>query len=195
MFTLLLVSASIVLTQEPKLNEVEQRACERISRLGGNFAWVREDAGIELACDLQNNQNAFDLNLFVPLKRLFALRIFGGGIDARSFAALRKVEKLGLLVIHSRGIGDRELGEIGKCRALVKLDVMGETISGTGIASLESLPHLEKLYLYRTRLKDADIVALRSFRNLKVVTLPKTVSTAAVAQLRKAMPGVDIDQM
>lgn len=183
----ILLAWAMVQHREPPMTELESTTAEALKAIGGKTSWVEEDHW-QLSLDIQNTHKKLDLGMVTGLKRLYALRVFQGGIDEESLRSLATLKNLGLLVILSSGMTDKGMVHIGKLLQLDKLDVKSDSISSKGLACLRPLKKLTRLYLYNTKIKDSDLAPLMSLKQLTVLDLPPTVTDRGLAKLRTALP-------
>lgn len=172
----------------------EVQALPEIQRLGGHVQWVMENHKWELSLDFNGPVKDLDLVPVKNLSRLYALRVMDGTIKEASLRSLSELPDLHLLVVLAP-ITDDGLAAISGLRHLDKIDVTGDLITGRGLAKMKALKDLRRLYLYRTKIRDADTAPLRDFKRLTVLDLPDTVSTQATNRLKAALPNTEIRRM
>jgi len=104
-------------------------------------------------------------------------------------------KKLIHLDLGQTGIGDAGVARLKPFTALVKLHLEGTKVTDAGLANLKGLTSLEYLNLYGTGIGDAGLTHLTGLKNLKKLFLWQTkVTDAGVEQLKKALPGVEINR-
>ncbi len=89
-------------------------------------------------------------------------------------------------------VKDADLSAVGQFENLQRLDLNFTDITGKGLKELVPLKHLESLALSGTKVAYTDLRdQLRSFKNLRTVTLWETPLTdAEISQLKKANPKI-----
>lgn len=191
-----IAAALIAFTQvkPPQMTPSEAKTAAALRKAGGRTEWVQEDDW-NLCLDLQNKETRLDLKCIVGLKRLGALRIFGGGINESSLGHLSQLGRLKLLVLLTDGLSDSGLKKIGKISSLEKLDVKSHSLTAKGLHHLLGLRQLRRLYLYNTKLRDEQIGPLKMMNWLRVLDLPLTVTQDAVSELKKALPDTAIERI
>lgn len=182
-----------VFLQAPSLNEEELRVRDRLISKGSNLEFVMDEPGWVLSLDVNRKDGNFDFSSVKTLRRLSALRVLSGKVKEGTLAQLKNCPDLYLLVLIAE-ITDEGMRSICNLQNLTKLDVMGP-ITKRGLAFLVKLKKLERLYLYNTTLTDADLAPLGQLTQLKVLTLPKSVTESALARLRTKLPKAQIDRM
>jgi len=197
MVALSLIAA--VLLKQPAFTAEETRIVADLAKIGGSVAWVRDNPNGKMEWVLSVDESIpkgthdFHLGQIARLKRLGALRLFQARFDEETLKSLEPLKNLNLLVILSDGLTDKGMAEIGRLKGIVKLDVKGP-ITQQGLKSLVKMPHLQRLYLYNTSIRDADIGPLFEMKNLVILSLPRTVSRTGAEPLRRALPTTQIER-
>jgi hypothetical protein len=57
-----------------------------------------------------------------------------------------------------------------------------------------ALKKLERLYLYNANIVDGQFWPLKALKQVKLIDLPKSVSSATLSELRKALPKATINR-
>lgn len=191
---LLAICLGLISAQTPVLPSAQAKALEFVRQAGGVIAWVKEDDHQVLCIDYSLQGVTLDLAPLEALTPLYALRIMGPTVPASEFRHLRKLPDLGLLVVTHSGVTDDGMREIGYLVHLDKLDVRGDKLSAKGLTYLSRLRRLKRLFLYGSKLKDADIKPLESLTWLDQLELPPTVSLPAVAALKKKLAHILVER-
>ncbi len=188
----------LMLLQAPaELSREELRVKERIQPVGGTVAWVspdssESDAPWMLSVDIENKGKAFDCTKIQSLKRLGALRILGGRTEGWSLSVLAQLPRLELLVVTGNGLADAELKRIGRCKVLTKLDIGGNQISAKGLAAISPV---RTLFLYNTKISDADLVPLGTMVFLDQLVLPVSVTPGGMQLLARQLPEKSVSRL
>ena len=149
------------------------------------------DADIKSLTD----KNVLILPLSKEVNLLEASCINNKEINDTDVKLLEKLSKqLVWLKLSNTKITDAALVSIGKLENLVKLHVNHTAITDKGIDNLISLKNLEYLNLFDTQITDAGLLKLAKMKSLKKVFLWQTkVTKSGVENLKKAIPGLDVD--
>lgn len=190
----------ISLQSPPAFSPAELQVQAKLKQVGGSMMWVIPDERESreewvLSVDIENKGKMFDCAVLEPVKRLYALRILGGDTLRKSLEVLPKLPNLGLLVVTGTGFTDADLKHLGKCRALNKLDFGGETISRTGLSRIAGVRTLRRLFLYNTKIKDADLAPLKSMSFLDQLVLPKTVTVDGLNTLSQKLRRTQVSRI
>jgi hypothetical protein len=185
---------------KPDFNSSELKVQALLKDKGGSLEWVAPDSPDSkepwvLSLDITNKDREFDCASIAPLKRLYALRIFGGTVTHNSLNVLATLPRLGLLVITGSVISNEGLKSIGRCKSINKLDVGGSSINADGLTALKGMKSLRRVFLYNTEVKDADLKPLEAMSFLQQLVLPKTVSEEASRALAAKLPSTRISRL
>jgi uncharacterized membrane protein/mono/diheme cytochrome c family protein len=98
------------------------------------------------------------------------------------------------LKLSNTKITDASMPSVGKLSNLVKLHLNHTAITDKGIEQLANLKYLEYLNLFDTQISDAALLKLAQLKSLKKVFLWQTkVTKTGVENLKKAIPGIEVD--
>ncbi|OJU63202.1 MAG: hypothetical protein BGO01_11295 [Armatimonadetes bacterium 55-13] len=187
------------LQSPPDFTPAELHVKEQLQSVRGAMVWVSPDPRESkdkwvLSVDIENKGRNFDCTMIKPLNRLYALRILGGNTVRKSLAVLPRLPKLDLFVATGTGLDDADLIHIGKCKSLNKLDIGGEHVSGAGLKQISGVRTLRRLFLYNTKIKDADLAPLEKMTFLDQLVLPKTVTEGALEALAHKLKHTQVSQ-
>jgi len=151
-------------------SDPELKAMAKIQQLGG------------LAMEIAQNDNRLDVSY--------------QQVENFSDDSLRLLKDLkGVAQLNLRGLNvtDAGLAHIRELTSLNRLHLELTKISDKGLENIEGLVNLEYLNLYGTAITDAGLTHLGGLKKLKNLYLWQTkVTDAGVAQLKKALPQVEI---
>jgi len=112
--------------------------------------------------------------------------------DAQAALLTKLSEQIVWLKLGDTQITDATLAQVAKLKNLQKLHLEETRVTDAGLKSISALPYLEYLNLYGTPVTDAGLQTLAGLKSLKTVYLWQTkVTEAGVAELKKALPGVE----
>lgn len=124
------------------------------------------------------------------LKSLVVLNLHFTNMKGADFAALKDLTKLRTLNVSSCQLDNDCLSKLAKINALEELSICGNgAITDISLGQLKALSHLKVLNIRDTSTTPACIAILKT---LKLTSLEVSFPDKAVAQLKKAMPGVNI---
>ncbi len=126
------------------------------------------------------------------LVRLEALSLQRTRIPGR---ALKRVAATGLRVLNlsGTGVGDDDLAEVARMKALEVLAVQDTKVTGAGLARLQGSQRLNVLNLTNCRIADADLRRFTSMPNLRIVHAAGCdISDAAVDRMKDQLPMLSI---
>lgn len=106
-------------------------------------------------------------------------------------AELREVKALERLSLGS-GVTDRGLRHLRAWPKLRALGLIGPQITDDGLKHVGDLIHLEDLRLRCPRLTDAGLAHLNRLTQLRTLWLPTSVTTSAVRDIERQLPGVTV---
>lgn len=153
-----------------------------------------EDPAWEIWVDHNGPLKRDTFKPFRGVKRLTALRIFSDDLTDAHLRDIRDNPDLKLLVVMSKKLTDESTIPIAKMTELVKLDLNKGTWTATGLRRLTALKKLERLYLYNANISEDQLSPLAELKQVKLIDLPKSVSDATLAGLRKALPKAVINR-
>lgn len=179
----------VVLQQEmPLWSSAEALARKQLPAIGGRIDWVNESGKWELSLDVDNKNREFDCRSIKDLDRLYALRVFHGTIKETSIVELKKLPRLGLIVLLCNELSDEAVIQISFCKSVTKLDLKAGRLKPGTLASIGRMPNLQRLFLYNTKITDQDLRPFRLMTHLQDLTLPKSVSEQGVGQVQSWLP-------
>jgi mono/diheme cytochrome c family protein len=95
--------------------------------------------------------------LLLPLSRqLIQLDLSGSGVDDSSMQVIRQCGALRVVKLNNTAITDKALPILAALPELRVLNLVGTKVTGQGLLSIRPPAHLHALFLYRTRVADAD---------------------------------------
>lgn len=116
---------------------------------------------------------------------------YGGPVTDEGIEALVALPNLTTLTL-PQNTSDRSCEAASKLRELQVLEVHGKEITPDGLRKLAGLNKLSLLVIYK-QLSAKDAAALKEFKKVNSLMLNRTgLSDAAIAELTKALPGVQI---
>lgn len=159
--------------------ESEQKAIQAIEAVGGR---VREIA-----------QN--DDRLEVDYPRGSSIVIEGQApLTDEHLAILKDLPKIVHLRLGSTSVTDQGLSHLEGLPNLTRLNLERTKITDVGLKHLGNLKNLTYLNLYATEISDTGLLHLKNLSKLKKLYVWQTkVTKAGVADLRKALPQLDVN--
>ncbi len=150
----------------------------------------------ELSCDFPKKISDDALKPLHGVKGVIALRILGGGVTDAGLAHLKELPDLWLLVVNSKEVTDEGAQSVAKqLPNLTKLDFMRARLGKKGLTAVAGLKKLKELYLHAAVLTDKDLEPLKRCKALRRLTLPESVSEAALKELQKALPDAAVGRL
>jgi hypothetical protein len=127
----------------------------------------------------------------IPSMQQLHLAGESGSITDAGIEALSALPNLSTLSLPQK-TSDRSCEVAGKMKELHVLAVYGKNITPDGLRKLVALPKLSMLRIEK-KLSAKDAAVLRELKSVNLLTLDRTgLSDEAIAELRKALPGVQI---
>ncbi|MHB1423446.1 MAG: hypothetical protein ACYC3I_09690 [Gemmataceae bacterium] len=152
--------------------EAGKKALAKIRQLGG------------LALELAQN----DAHLEVSYNQT------DGTFTDEHLAALKDLKGLVHLDLRAQPVTDAQLVHLKPLTELTHLHLEKSKITDKGLAELKGLVNLEYLNLHSTAVSDAGLTNLEGMKKLKKLYVWQTkVTEAGAAQLKKAIPGLDVN--
>ncbi len=123
------------------------------------------------------------------------LRLMGTNVTGKAIEQLKNVAGLIDLNLGGTPLTDAELANLRGLTNLTHLHLEKTPISDAGLANLKGFKELSYLNLYGTSVTDAGLKNLSGLTNLEHLYLWQTkVTDAGVAELKKALPEVDVNR-
>lgn len=114
-------------------------------------------------------------------------------IDDVGLAQLRNLTVLEELNLSGTAIHGAGLAVLARMNGLRELDLSSSLVDDAGLASLPVLPKLQRLDLSLTAVSDASLPVLKKLTGLtRVVIIGTKLSKEGVAELRRAIPGLEV---
>lgn len=127
------------------------------------------------------------------LAKLTQLGINSDAITDQGIAEVVKLKQLRILRLMRCKLTDRSLALLRELPELESLSLTRIRFSPDALASLKNFPKLKRLYLGQVPYQDADLRALHTLTGLTELSIGGAkASSEAIAELRKALPGVQI---
>ena len=105
---------------------------------------------------------------------------------------IQRLPDIEVLIVYSAEVTDEGLKAVGNLTTLTKLDIAGPRVTSKGLTYLNKLGRLKELYLHGADIRDEDLQPLKELKELRFLDLPKGVSEAKLAELRRALPQTNI---
>lgn len=179
-------------------NDMPNETILAIQRLGGTVEsdHVGERTSL-VSVDLsQTEVKDKDLAMLTSLPGLTVLHLINTDITDAGIKILckdaKQLERLNLL---GTKVTDKSVVELGRLTALRSLDLSNTRITDHGLKPLVSLINLRSLYLDGLPLTEKCIMYIKKMNKLEYVSLRGTkIGHAAIQELQKALPGLQIDE-
>jgi Leucine-rich repeat (LRR) protein len=129
------------------------------------------------------------------LKKLKELDLSESNIgNGKNFEALTAVQTLVDLNVWQTDFSDADMPAVGQLKNLKKLNLDKTQVTDMGLESVKDLENLEYIHLGNTMITDSGLAHLQGLKKLKtvIVTFVAGVSDDGVAELQKAIPGVEV---
>ncbi len=108
---------------------------------------------------------------------------------------LKHLSNLNYLSLTSTGVTGRGMIHLARLENLETLELSFTRVDDAGLSHLKALKKLRKLELRYTDITDAGLVYLEGLENLRELDIRSTkVTDAALARLRRARPGLKLEQ-
>lgn len=164
--------------------------------VSGGWQWhcdARGNVAVPLGKELRLNVSPDAVGDLSPLASLelddiYWLDISKTELPDEQLAHLGNMTLLRRLDLGATPIGDAALRHVAALSVLKELRLHRTRVTDAGLEALAPLSSLENLWIYDTNLTDAAAPRLARLTSLQVLQLPKTLSHAAVNQLKTALP-------
>jgi hypothetical protein len=179
----------------PAGKTVQEKIIERTNQVGGKAELAPPvPTGSLVGLDLHATRiTDADLALLEGVRGIRTLNLYDTKITDEGLKHLSGLTVLQTLYLNDTDVSDAGLQSLRGLDGLTVLGLVNTRVTDEGLGFLAGMTYLRELSLGGTKITDNGLRRLKGLKNLKLLILTHTnVTTAAVQDLRKALPNTQI---